>query len=344
VPRERIFWLLLASLILAGLASGLFRHEGPEAVQLSFAPGAPAPVPQEGSRRTWKTERFERIAAIPAGEGQPLELPTLLRVDGRGDLYVLDSGAPADRRVKKLSADGQLLGSYGAPDLGNPMDVAPASSGEVWVTDPDQRRIMVLSAAGAVARRIGLDEAAVRLVPAPGGGFVATRFEGSAGLFHRYSAGGEPAGSFAALFPEKFQNALAADGWLVPSGPGSFVYIFRNTGLLAAYTLEGRPLFFRRTLEPVPLPEIHIDPAAGQSIPQESSLASISGSVVGTDLWILSAQRDRTERALDVYDAGTGTYRYSVAPPEKDARYVVLTADRLFSASRRGVTVWRRAG
>jgi hypothetical protein len=116
--------------------------------------------------------------------------------------------------------------------------------------------------------------------------------------------------------------------------------------LLAAYTMEGRPLFFRRTLEPVPLPEIHIDATVGQSIPQESPLASISGSAVGTDLWVLSATGDGTsgERVLDVYDAGTGTYRYSVEPPEKDARYVVLTGERLFSAGRGDVTIWRRAG
>jgi DNA-binding beta-propeller fold protein YncE len=344
VPRERTFWLVLASLILVGVAANLyhgFKDRGPEIVQLTLAPGAPVPVAQQASRRTFKAERFDPVAAIPAGEGQPLQLPTLLRVDGRGDLYVLDSG---DLRIKKLSADGQLLRSYGAADLGSPMDVAVAPSGEVWVTEPDQTRITVFSSTGAVARRIRLAEAAVRLGLDADGGFVATRFEGSEGLFHRFSATAEPAGSFAALFPDRLQNSLALDGWMVPIGPSSFVYLFRNAGLLAAFTWQGRPLFFRRTLDPVPLPEVHIDPAIGQSVPQESPLASISGSVVGEDLWVLSAAGDPGERVLDVYDARTGSYRYSVEPPEKDARYVVLTSDRLFSAGRRGVTVWRRAG
>ena len=49
------------------------------------------------------------------------------------------------------------------------------------------------------------------------------------------------------------------------------------------------------------------------------------------------------DRVVDVYDVETGSYRWSLRPPEPDARYVVLTADRLFSASRRGVTIWRRA-
>jgi hypothetical protein len=337
VPRERTFWLVLGSLILVGLVAGLFRG-GPETVRLSLASGAPAPVAQERGKRVWRTEPFAPVAAVPAGEGQPLQLPTLLRTDGRGDVYVLDSG---DLRVKKLAADGRIVVAYGAADLGNPTDFAVASDGEVWVVEPDQKRITVFAPAGAVARRIGLEESPMRLGLNGTGGFVATHMTGSEGFFHRYSRTGEPAGSFAALFPERFQNALALDGWLVPTGAQSFVYLFRNAGLLAAFTTDGQPLFFRRTIEPVPLPEVRIDVAGVQSVSRDAPLASISGSTAGGELWVLSAQ-GRGERVLDVYDAGTGTYRYSVAPPEKDARYVVVTAGRLFSASARGVTIWRR--
>jgi hypothetical protein len=45
---------------------------------------------------------------------------------------------------------------------------------------------------------------------------------------------------------------------------------------------------------------------------------------------------------LDVYGAADGSYRYSMKPPEPDARYVVLTEDRLYSASKRGLTIWKR--
>jgi hypothetical protein len=337
VPRERTFWLVLGSLSLVGLVAGLFRG-GPETVRLTLAPDAPAPVAQESGKRVWRTEPFARIAAVAAGEGQPLQLPTLLRTDERGDVYVLDSG---DLHVKKLAADGRVAAAYGAADLGNPTDFAVASDGEVWVVEPDQKRITVFSPVGAVARRIDLDERPMRLGLDGPGGFVSTWMAGSEGLFHHYSRTGERAGSFAALFPERLQNALALDGWLVPTGADSFVYLFRNAGLLAAFTTDGRPLFFRRTIEPVPLPEVRIDVAGVQSVPREAPLASISGSTVVGELWVLSAE-GRGERVLDVYDAGTGTYRYSVAPPEKDARYVVVTADRLFSASARGVTIWRR--
>jgi hypothetical protein len=132
---------------------------------------------------------------------------------------------------------------------------------------------------------------------------------------------------------------VAADGWFVSGEPGALIYPFRNAGLLVSYTMDGRLRFFRQTIAPISLPQVRIDAAGRQSIP-DATLVSISGSVVGNDLHLLAAMGD--ERVLDVYDAGTGSYRYSLRPPERDARYVVLTADRLYSASRRGVTVWKR--
>src|SRR6185295_9067617 len=108
----------------------------------------------------------------------------------------------------------------------------------------------------------------------------------------------------------------------------------------ASYTIHGRLRFFRQTIRPVSMPVVHVDAAGGQTIDREAPLASLSGSVAGGDLFLLSDARP--ERVLDVYDAATGTYRSSFHLPERDARCVVVTEDRLFSASRRGVTIWRR--
>ena len=111
-------------------------------------------------------------------------------------------------------------------------------------------------------------------------------------------------------------------------------------GILASYTFDGRPRFFRRTIGPLRLPPVHFDTAGGQTIDPAAPQASFSASVVGRDLFVLNAGNGK-DRVIDVYDAGTGSYRWSLRPPEPDTRYVVLTADRLFSASRRGVTIWR---
>lgn len=332
MPRERTFWMVLASLVLVGLAAGHFgRRAG--TYPLSLAEGSPPPRPQEARERVWRTARFEPVANVPAGEGKMLAMPTVLRVDGRGDVYILDSGRS---EVRRLSPAGRPLTVYSDPSLGNPTDVAVGAGGEVWVCDPDHHQIAVFSAAGRLLRKIEVDPAVARLIVNPAGGFVAVGLTGGEGLFRRYSADGEPEGSFGALFQEEFHTWVPADGWFVSGEPGVLIYPFRYAGLLVSYTMDGRLRFFRQTIAPVPLPNVRIDAAGRPSVP-DAPLVSVSSSIVGEDLFVFTG-----ERVLDVYDAEAGSYRYSIRPPEKDARYVVLTADRLYSASRRGVTVWRR--
>jgi hypothetical protein len=344
MPRERVFWVVLASLIVAGLVASLFGGR-PRTVQLTLSPEAPPLVAQTAAARSWREARFARVADIPAGQEPgrtlPLRNPTLLRLDGRGNLYVLDSG---ESQVERYSLDGRLASVYGPADLGNPSDVAVGEDGSVRVLDPDRRRITVFSPQGAVVRRIALDRNAFRMaLDARGGrnGFIAALHRSGQHLFQRFSGSGEPGAAFGAFFPEEVQSSLTADGWIVPTGPDAFVYPFRHAGILASYTLDGRPRFFRRTIDPLRLPPVHFDAAGLQTIDPEAPQASFSASVVGPDLFVLNA--GGKDRVIDVYDVETGSYRWSLHPPEPDARYVVLTADRLFSASRRGVTIWRRS-
>jgi hypothetical protein len=324
MPRERTFWMVLASLVLVGVVAGSVSRRG-GTYQLTLAPGAPPPRPQETHERVWKEAGFERIAQVP------MALATLLRPGPGGDVYVLDSGRS---RLLRLSPEGRILTTYGDPSLGNPTDVAVGVNGEVWVCDLDHNAIAVFSAAGHLLRRIELDPPVGRLALSPGGGFVATGIAGGEGLFRRYFLNGEPVGAFGSLFPEELQTSIAADGWIVATADG-IVYPFRNAGLLVSYGWDGRLRFFRQTIDPVPLPKVRVDAAGRQSVP-DATVVSISSSVVGDELLVLTGGR-----ALDVYDVETGSYRYSLHPPERDARYVVLTGDRLYSAGRRGVTVWR---
>ncbi len=338
MPRERVFWVVLASLILAGLAASFF-GDRPRTVLLTLSPEAPLLVAQTAAARSWREARFERIAGIPAGEQLPLRNPTLLRLDGRGNLYVLDSG---ESQVERYSLDGRPASVYGPADLGNPSDVAVGEDGSVQVLDPDRRRITVFSPQGTIARRIALDRTAFRIALDRQNGFIAALHRSGKHLFQRFSADGKPGAAFGTFFPKEIQSSLTADGWIIPAGPDAFVYPFRHAGILASYTVDGRPRFFRRTIDPLRLPPVRFDTAGRQTIDPAAPQASFSASVVGRDLFVLSAGSGK-DRVVDVYDVETGSYRWSLRPPEPDARYVVLTADRLFSASRRGVTIWRRA-
>lgn len=324
MPRERTFWMVLASLVLVGVVAGSFTRRT-AIYPLTLAPGAPSPRPQQARERIWKDVELERVAAVPVA------LPTLLRPGPEEDVYVLDSGRS---QVLRLSSDGRVLATYGDPSLGNPTDVAVGKDGDVWVCDLDHDAVAVFSSSGRLVRRIELDPPVGRLALSPGGGFVATSIAGGPGLFRRYFLNGEPTGAFGALFPEELQTSIAADGWIVPATDG-FFYPFRNAGLLASYGWDGRLRFFRQTIDPVPLPSVRIDAAGRQSVP-DAAVASISGSVVGDDLFVLTGGK-----VLDVYGAETGSYRYSLHPPEREARYVVLAGDRLYSASGRTVTVWK---
>jgi hypothetical protein len=340
MPRERVFWVVLASLVVAGLVASLF-GDRPRTVPLTLSPEAPPLVAQTATERSWREARFEKIADIPAGQepGQrlPLKNPTLLRLDGRGNLYVLDSG---EAQVERYSLDGRLASVYGPADLGNPSDVAVGEDGSVQVLDPDRRQITVFSPQGAVVRRIALERNVFRIAPDGRKGFIAVLHRSGKHLFQRFSADGEPGSSFGTFFPEEVQSSLTADGWIVPTGPDAFIYPLRHVGILASYTLDGRPRFFRRTIDPLRLPPVHFDAAGLQTIDPAAPQDSFSASVVGQDLFVLNAASK--DRVIDVYDVETGSYRWSLRPPEPDARYVIVTADRLFSASRRGVTIWRR--
>ncbi|HZF11587.1 MAG TPA: hypothetical protein VFE33_22590 [Thermoanaerobaculia bacterium] len=348
MPRERTFWLLLATLLVAGWGASFFDHRGPHSLRLGLAPDAPPPLAQPAGGRSFRPARFELLSTLPAGgAGAELTLPTVLRVGGPGDLYLLDSGR---ERVLKIADDGRPRVAYGpAPaDIGNPSDLAVAGTGAVWVCDPDGRRITVFTPDGRVARRIEPRQPVFRLSAPDAQGFVATSFsDRSETLFQRYSAAGKLESSFGRFFPAEVQTALTADGWIVDLPDGGFVYLFRHAGLLAAYSRDGRLRYFRRTVVPLPWPEVRVDVGGNQSFGPTPPLASVSGSVVGGaggELYVLSAEGAQKGRVLDVYGAADGTYRYSLEPPEGDARSVVLTADRLWSAGRRGLTLWRRAG
>ncbi|MES1243038.1 MAG: hypothetical protein ABUT39_15595 [Acidobacteriota bacterium] len=339
MPRERTFWMVLASLVVAGLAAGFFgQRAGTHPLVLN--PEAPAPRPQTVRERVWRAARFELIKELTAWQAGFLRLPTVLRVDDRGNLYILDSGQSA---VIKLSPEFRMLARYEDSSVVNPTDVAVSNrgnGGEVWMCDTDSGGVAVFSSGGQIERRIRLDPAAARLTPDPGGGFVATSVAGGEGLFRRYSDKGDPEGSFGALFQKDLQTWVAADGWFVPGTSGAFTYPFRNAGLLVSYSMAGRLRFFRQTIDPVPLPRVKVDAAGRQSLPAETPVSTVSGSVVGDSLYLLAATG--AGKVLDVYGTVDGGYRYSMEPPEKDARYVVLTEDRLYSASRRGVTIWKR--
>jgi hypothetical protein len=335
MPRERAFWWVLGSLILVGAAAGILNRRGGDR-PLALVAGSASPVPQEKRARFWRARRFELVDRVPAQSGGVFELPTLLRGDSAGSIYVLDSGKP---RIVKLAPNGRLVVAFQDVSMGNPTDFTRSSRGQLWVCDPDLRSLSVFDSSGSLLRAMKPEPPIARLAPTPEGGCVATSVAGGPALFHRYSASGENEGSFGRFFEDPLQSARAADGWIV-GGSGFFVYFFRNIGLIAAFTWDGTPRYLRTTIAPVPPIQVHIDAAGHPSVDRRAPLASVGGGVWKDELYVLS-EIAPGRRILDVYGVDDGSYRYSIRPPEDDARSILLAEGRLYVASHRGVSVWR---
>jgi hypothetical protein len=84
-------------------------------------------------------------------------MPEGIVVDSHGNFYILDTG---NHRVQKFGHDGRYLGSFGRQGQG-PGDFAYPDSIDIdgedllWVADPNNQRIQVLTPEGAVSRTIG---------------------------------------------------------------------------------------------------------------------------------------------------------------------------------------------
>lgn len=337
MPRERTFWLLLGTLILAGFVVSWFSNRV-RTEQLILAPEAPPLEPQKVTARVWREVRFEQISSIPTGQGTSLERPTFLRVDRQGNLFVLDS---ADRQIEKISAAGEPLATYGPADFQNPSDFAVAESGEVWVCDPNSKQITIFSPGGQIARVIRLDARPIRIILDARGGFLVLQDAGASGLFHRYSAEGRPLGSFGTFFPDALQNSLTADGWLLGIGSRASAHAFRHAGLLASYTQDGRLRFFRETIDPVPLPKITIDSAGSQRMDRKRRRSALSVSALGDEIYLLGTEGTKSTRVLDVYGAEDGSYRFSLASPDHGLHSLTMAPGRLYGARQHDLTIWR---
>lgn len=332
MPRERAFWLVLATLAIGGLALGMLQERRKE-VQATFAAelgvSQPAPAARRFQRRT-----FHRVVKIAAGKGGALVRPTALRPAPAGEILVIDSGA---RTVRWFTVAGALRHTCGPEGLVNPTDAAVGPGETLWVADPAGRRLVLCSPDGTIQQTITVAPPALRLVLGKTD-LVALAPGEEPGAYRRLKLDGTPLGAFGRLFEEPGDNALTADGWLASDGQGGFVHFLRHAGLIVGWTNDGRLRFAARTADGVPPPIVSVESGDRFSIARDRPRASLSGSIAEGEIWVLSGPPG--ERVLDVYEAATGTYRASYSPPE-DALFALRTGELLWTVTPAGVTAWR---
>lgn len=87
------------------------------------------------------------------GAGGQFNRPEGLAIDGRGDIYAVDTG---NRRVVKLSPAGDTLGALGtAAGLNGAQGVAVDTQGNVYVADTGNNRVAKLSSSGDLLASFG---------------------------------------------------------------------------------------------------------------------------------------------------------------------------------------------
>jgi sugar lactone lactonase YvrE len=143
-------------------------------------------------------------------------MPAGIALDGRGDLYILDTG---NHRVQKFSSDGRFLASFGRQGQGPgefayPDSIDVDAAGWLWVSDPNNQRIQVLTAEGAERKTLGFVKERVGkirctksgLVMAGGGGVffadpgVEEKKQPLPKLFKRLDLEGQTAGEYGEPF------------------------------------------------------------------------------------------------------------------------------------------------
>ncbi|HEX3551805.1 MAG TPA: hypothetical protein VIA62_01075 [Thermoanaerobaculia bacterium] len=346
--RERTFFLVLATLIVAGVAVGRFsgsRREVQPALRVQ-------PRWQTKHARTWQERSFDQPLVIAPAAGVRLARPVSLKVDRSGDVLVLDW---SDASVRRFSPSGQPGVSYHLPPGtpgGNPEDFDVDAGGNVWICYHDAGTVASFEPGGKLLATWHFARNPHRIMSAGSAGSAGNDglviFAADAGrdLFARYSPRGELAGGFGRLLAGDSQDLLALDGDVARDGAGGFVYAAAHTGLLASYSLNGEPRFLVRTIDPVALPKIVATAGGSRKIAPGSPFAALTVSVSGGLIHVLAdlpSRKGGSSRAFDVYDDRDGGYLYSFHAPEQTA-FALVAGDRLYTIRDDVVTRWRMLG
>lgn len=121
----------------------------------------------EAQDRLWQHGRWESVGGVPASDNGPLQNPLVLT--GSPDVvYVADYGSMS---IKAFSRDGRLIWSFGRKGKGpgeliNPADLAVDGLGRIWIADPMQPRITLVSREGKLLRTLQQKGPMFRVEPA----------------------------------------------------------------------------------------------------------------------------------------------------------------------------------
>lgn len=118
-------------------------------------------------------------------ENLAFHLPSDIAFDGRGNMYILDSG---NHRIQKFNPDGKYITTIGNRGQGPgefyfPLSIDIDSDGYLYVSDPQRQRIQILKPSGAEYKTIKIVEDAIGIIRVSKSGQLVMGGSGSFGSF-----------------------------------------------------------------------------------------------------------------------------------------------------------------
>lgn len=298
---------------------------------------------------TAPAERVLRAVRLRAVRLDPAAADSLFRatvtVLHDGEVYVLDFG---DTRVKRFDRDGRFLNAIGSGQGNGPGELDGMSGlavrgDTVWVNG-GQRSMAVFLRDGTFVDRYAVAYFPGSLAATESGLFSVALGHGGDGLLARIGARGEIEASFGVFTEGQATHAISiANGDLVAGAPAtrggvlflpdaaSYAFAFTPDGSLARYVVTvGRRGF--------PPPDRTPEGATRYPSPE---VYTLTGTVSDGKLYVnahIKGQRDeatgevtRSHRSLlDVYDATTLAYEYSIEIPPQ-AAYARVVGNRVYA-------------
>ena len=303
--------------------------------------------PQPGRTRIWRDRTLRCEHLLGAAPGPHLLVPIEVRVTPDGTVYVLDWG---DKSVKKFSADGRLLTTYGGSagqgpgEFVNPTDFDVDADGSLWVCDPVNGLITVFAVDGTVKRTIRPERPPHRLALLGDGGYVLMSSPAGERLFTFFRQNGDSLLACGTVMENQAQLSIALDGRLAGTPAGRFAYCAYRAGLLGIFNPTMHPkLIFVHTIDSPGLPPVISRQSATAHylrVAPSAPIVSRNVSLVGDEVHVLAGTDTMPEwNVMDVYDGNSGRYRYSYTVPG-DAAVVRVHGQKLYTIADTTVTVW----
>ncbi len=143
---------------------------------------------------------------------------------------------------------------------------------------------------------------------------------------------------FGEFLEHQAANSLLLDG-RITGADSFFVYAPRRIGWLTAFYPDGRLKFHRQTIEPVPMPRL-IRRGATEYVDRSAPTVTYELTVDGDRLYTWTEGKDG-QPYIDVYDAHTGDYQFSMPVPDSIKGLIDVKDTLIYAAYDTTVTIWR---